>query len=72
MDESDLERRLASIERRLSLVLALLAVGYLFVATAVLVRETTLVTAWHAGVGAAMLLLGATTVGIYRRRRTSA
>ncbi|MFC7132455.1 MULTISPECIES: hypothetical protein [Salinibaculum] len=72
MDESALQNRLARIERRQSLVLALLAGIYLFGGLWILIRETTAVTVWNASaVGVALAIL-ALAVGISRRRRAGA
>jgi len=70
MDESALQHRLAAIERRQSLVLALLAGLYVIGLLGALVVTVPAVTAWHAsavGVVAGLVVL---VVGIARRRRT--
>jgi protein-S-isoprenylcysteine O-methyltransferase Ste14 len=69
MDESGLRSRLDALETRVSLVLALVVLGYVVVALAVLIRETAVVTPWTAGVGAVILLVVAGAVGLSRRRR---
>lgn len=69
MDDSALQDRLDAIERRQSITLALLAGLYLLGGLWLLVRGVDAITAWHAGVAAVVLALGALAAGIYRRRR---
>ncbi len=69
MDESPLQSRLTTIERRQSLVLTLLVGLYLLGGLWVPIREVAAVTIWHAGVGAVALALIAVLVVVSRRRR---
>lgn len=69
MEESPLQSRLTTIERRQSLVLTLLVGLYLLGSLWVLVREVAAVTIWHTGIGAVALTLIALLAVISRRRR---
>jgi hypothetical protein len=70
MDESALQPRLASIERRQSYILSLLVGGYVIGATWLLVDTVPAVTVWNAGFGLVVLAIFASMVGIFRRRQT--
>lgn len=69
MDESALQQRLARIERRQRMVLALLVGLHLGGGLWLLVVGTSAVTIWHALVAFVFLGLAITMVGMYRRRR---
>jgi len=70
MDEPALRSRLDRIERRQSLVLSLLVVGYVLAASWLLVDSTDAVTLYHAA--ALVALAGVASVaGVARRRRAS-
>lgn len=70
MDDA-LQRRLDRIERRLSLVLALLVGGYALGIAWLLIEETAAVTPWHVGFGAVIVAVLALIAGIYRRRQST-
>lgn len=69
MDDSALHSRLARIERRQSLVLALLVGVYALGGVWYLVEAVDAVTPWSAGFGAVVVLSFAVAVGIHRRRQ---
>jgi hypothetical protein len=68
MDESALQHRLATVERRQRIVLALLVGLYLVGGLWLLVAETSAVTIWHAVVAVVFLGVATAMVGMYRRR----
>ncbi|MFB6152424.1 MAG: hypothetical protein ABEJ40_11525 [Haloarculaceae archaeon] len=68
MDDVALQRRLDRIERRQSLVLAMLAAGYALAGLWFLVAVVEVVTPWAAAVGSTVALVVAGAAGISRRR----
>jgi len=68
MDDAALQDRLQAIERRQSVVLAMVAGLYLFGALLLFEREIAAVTPWHSAVALVVLGLVALVVGIQRRR----
>lgn len=72
MDEPALQRRLRSIERRQSIILGLLVLGYVTAGAWFLTAETSVVSAWTVAVGAVACLVLGLAVGVYRRRATRA
>jgi len=69
VDES---ARLDAIERRQSVVIALLVGGYLLAGCWLLLSEVAWLTAWHVGSAAVVVAVVAAIVGISRRRRARA
>jgi len=69
MDDPALQPRLDAIERRQFYILTLLAGGYVFAGTWILVETIPAVTVWNAGLGVIALAFLASTIGIYRRRQ---
>lgn len=69
MDEGAIQSRLKAIERRQSLALTLLVGLYILGGLWVVVHEIAAVTVWEVVVGAIVLGVFASAVGIYRRRK---
>jgi hypothetical protein len=71
MDESALQPRLDTIERRQSYILFLLVAGYVCLGIWFLVDTVPAVTVWNAAFGLVILSVLTSLVGIYRRRQAS-
>lgn len=69
MDDAALQKRLRTIERRQSVVIAMLAGLYLFGALLFLEQQIAEVTPWHNAVALVVLGLVALLIGFRRRRR---
>jgi uncharacterized membrane protein len=70
MDDSPLQNRLDSIEKRQSRIVLLLLFGYVVAGTWLLTEEVAAITAWDAIVALTALGLSFSMVAIYRRRQS--
>ena len=71
MDDAPLQRRLDAIERRLSVLVALVASGYLVAGGWLLVVLVDPITPWHAGVAVVATLCLGVAVAVGRRRASA-